>query len=174
MRNSIAVCFTILLLLAGGCGKEEQSKVKIKKPPIIKNKLDWLKSYAAAIDKSKESGKPVFAFFTGSDWCKYCSLLDNQVLSNPVFANWAKENVVLLELDYPRNEPQDAELKKQNEELLGRYRVSGFPTVLFLTADGVPFLKAGYEAMDANEWVGTVDSRLKKALEKLASTSAGK
>ena len=43
--------------------------------------LQWQQNYDEALRLSKESGKPVFAFFTGSDWCGWCIRLDREILS---------------------------------------------------------------------------------------------
>ena len=49
-----------------------------------------------------------------------------------VFKEWAKDNVILFELDYPRRTPQDPVIKQQNRELQQTFRqvVRGYPTVL--------------------------------------------
>ena len=41
-------------------------------------------------------------FFTGSDWCGWCIRLQKEVFFKPEFTKWAAENVVLVELDFPR------------------------------------------------------------------------
>lgn len=173
--HKFAVPLTLLLTLTCGCGPEAKTETTIKKkPPIVKKRVNWLVSHEKAVAKSKESGKPIFAFFTGSDWCKYCSLLDHQILNTETFAKWSKENVVLLELDFPRETPIDPKLKEQNEALVARYQVSGFPTVLILTADGKPILRAGYESVTAEQWVNVLDMKMNEALGKLDQDTSGK
>lgn len=73
-------------------------------------------------------------FFTGSDWCGWCIRLQKEVLKTPEFQKWAKENVVLVEFDYPRRTPQTAEIKNRmaNCNKLG---IQGFPTVVFAKAN---------------------------------------
>jgi thiol-disulfide isomerase/thioredoxin len=55
----------------------------------------WNDSYAEAIARSKVTGKPILANFTGSDWCGHCRDLAEEVFDPAEFAAWAKENVVL-------------------------------------------------------------------------------
>jgi protein disulfide-isomerase len=50
-----------------------------------------------------------------SDWCGWCIRLDKEVFSQPEFVDYAKENVVLVKLDFPRDKPQSDAEKKQNE-----------------------------------------------------------
>ena len=78
---------------------------------------------------SLKTGKPIFAFFTGSDWCGWCMKLQAAVFSKDVFIAWAEQHVVLLELDFPKRKQLSPELTKQNNNLQQAFKVSGFPTV---------------------------------------------
>lgn len=169
MRSILTCCLIFLLSCCGGCGEETSTSTKRKKPPIVKKRVTWLESLPKAVELSKDSGKPIMALFTGSDWCKFCSLLDYQILNTEAFASWAKEHVVLLELDFPQEKEISREIKEQNNALAARYRITGFPTVLFLTAEGQPLLKAGYEQVTAEQWISKVDLELNKAISKLKS-----
>jgi protein disulfide-isomerase len=60
--------------------------------------------------------------------------LQKEVLKTPEFAKWAKDNVVLVELDFPRRAQQSPELVKQNMELQQALGVRGYPTVWFVNA----------------------------------------
>ena len=94
--------------------------------------LEWHTDVNQAINLSVKSGNPLLFFFTGSDWCGWCKKLKKAVFDTKVFQNWAEDNVILFELDYPRRTPQSEELKKQNGQLqqtFGRF-VRGYPTVL--------------------------------------------
>ena len=62
--------------------------------------------------------------------------LDKEILSQSQFENYARENLVLLEVDFPRAKPQNAELRKQNQELAQQHQVEGFPTIVVLNGDG--------------------------------------
>lgn len=97
--------------------------------------LDWHTDVKEAIKISNKEKKPLLMFFTGSDWCGWCIRLQKEVLQTPEFAKWAKSNVVLVELDYPRRIPQTPELKKQNNELQNAFGIQGFPTIYFVNAN---------------------------------------
>jgi protein disulfide-isomerase len=101
--------------------------------------LQWHTKVAEAYDLSKTSGKPIFAFFTGSDWCGWCHKLQREVFSKPSFIDWATESVVLLELDFPRRKQLSPELAQQNNELQQVFRVGSYPTIwmFFLDRDEV-------------------------------------
>jgi len=93
--------------------------------------LEWNTDLTKAYEKSKATGRPIFAFFTCSDWCGWCHKLQNEVFSKPAFIKWAKEKVILLELDFPRHKQLPQELAQQNQYLQQAFQVAGFPTVWF-------------------------------------------
>jgi thioredoxin-related protein len=96
--------------------------------------LKWHTDVKEAIAIGNKENKPLLLFFTGSDWCGWCIRLQKEVLLTPEFTNWAKDNVILVELDYPRSVPQTPEVKQQNAELQNAFGIQGFPTVFFATA----------------------------------------
>jgi protein disulfide-isomerase len=89
----------------------------------------WLVNLEEAYEQSQKTGKPIMANFTGSDWCGWCKKLSASVFTKPEFKKWAAENVVLLELDFPRRKTVPAEIKTQNADLQRAFNVRGFPTV---------------------------------------------
>src|SRR5690242_1159737 len=78
---------------------------------------EWHTDLNKAMAVSQKSKKPLFLFFTGSDWCGWCMKLQKEVFKTPEFAKWAKDNVVLVELDFPKRTPQSDEIKQQNAQL---------------------------------------------------------
>ncbi len=98
-----------------------------------KDSLVWYTSLPEVHEISKSSNKPIFGFFTGSDWCGWCMKLQRDVFAKKEFIDWAKKNVVLLELDFPRRKQLAPELTQQNSGLQQAFRVSGYPTVWLFT-----------------------------------------
>ena len=99
---------------------------------IQAQELVWETNLEAATKISIKTKKPLFLFFTGSDWCGWCIRLQKEVFKTPEFAAWAKENVVLVELDFPRRTPQQPDIKQQNAEMQQLFEVRGYPTVWFV------------------------------------------
>lgn len=95
--------------------------------------LEWHTNFDKARELSTKTGKPIFAFFTGSDWCGWCIRLQKNVFAKEAFIQWAKKEVVLLELDFPKRTKLPEALQKQNQELASIFQVRGFPTVWFFT-----------------------------------------
>ena len=123
---------------------------------------DWSTDYTAALKQAKESGRPVLVDFTGSDWCGWCIKLDKEVFSQQAFKDYAKDNLVLLQLDFPRAKPQTDEVKKQNQELAGKFGIRGYPTIVLVDSEGKELARTGYQAGGAEKYV----EHLKKLLEK--------
>lgn len=120
----------------------------------------WETSLQKAAEVSMKTKKPLLLFFTGSDWCGWCMRLQKEVLKTPEFANWAKDNAVLVELDFPRRTPQLPEIQQQNSELQQIFQVQGYPTVWFATptkVDGKINLdklgSTGYVAGGPSKWL---------------------
>jgi len=131
--------------------------------------LVWQTDINAAIKVSEKTKKPLLLFFTGSDWCGWCIRLQNEVLKTPEFAKWAKDNVVLVELDFPRRAPQTPEIKKQNNELQQAFGIQGYPTIHFAKAtnksgktnfEGIG--STGYVAGGPSAWLAVANGILKK------------
>ena len=94
--------------------------------------LDWHTDMNKAIEISVKTQKPMLLFFTGSDWCGWCKRLVKEVYDKPEFAKWAKNNVVLVEIDFPRRSKLSEETQKQNRELQQMFGVRGYPTIWFV------------------------------------------
>lgn len=84
------------------------------------------------------------------------------------FQKWAQDNVVLVELDFPRRTPQALEIKQQNNELQQAFGIKGFPTVHFAkasTKDGkVNFVglgSSGYLSGGPAVWLANADEIIK-------------
>ncbi|WP_396184817.1 thioredoxin family protein [Flavobacterium sp.] len=131
--------------------------------------LKWETDINKAISVSNKTKKPMLLFFTGSDWCGWCIRLQKEVLKTPEFATWAKKNVVLVELDYPRKTPQTDVIKAQNAGLQQTFGIQEFPTIYFATAKvkgGKPSFtgigSTGYVAGGPTAWLAEANDILKK------------
>lgn len=99
---------------------------------------DWQTDFATAQAKAKQENKHLLVEFTGSDWCKACIIQKKNVLSKPEFTNPAEQHFILLELDFP-NKVIPADIKRKNELVRDLYNIRSFPTILFMTPDGLPY-----------------------------------
>ena len=99
---------------------------------------EWQTDYEQALATAKAAKKCVLLDFTGSDWCGPCIQMKKVVFSKAAFLNYAKKNLVLVEVDYPRVKALPEKVTKQNERLMHQYGIekSGYPTVILLNPDG--------------------------------------
>ena len=115
--------------------------------------LTWHTDMSKATDISIKENKPMFLFFTGSDWCGWCIRLQKEVFKTPEFIKWAKDNVVLVELDFPRKNNQSEEVKMQNAQLQQQLQVRGYPTVWFVSAAKTADAKVNLNALGSSGYV---------------------
>ncbi|WP_396177562.1 thioredoxin family protein [Flavobacterium sp.] len=100
---------------------------------INAQELTWHTDVNKASELAIKNKKPLMLFFTGSDWCGWCIKLQKEVFKTPEFVKWATENVILVELDFPRRKQLAPELLQQNKNLEQMFAVRGYPTVWFVT-----------------------------------------
>lgn len=115
--------------------------------------LTWHTDLTKATDISIKENKPLFLFFTGSDWCGWCIRLQNEVFKTPEFITWAKKNVVLVELDFPKRKEQADAIKRQNAQLQQQLQVRGYPTVWFVSAAKTADAKVNLNALGSTGYV---------------------
>ncbi len=131
-----------------------------------KEELTWHTDLQKAIVVAQKEKKPLMLFFTGSDWCGWCHKLQKEVFFQDPFEKWAKENVVLVEVDFPSKngeafKRQTDEIRQQNNLLQQQFSVRGYPTVWFVnpekTKEGKINLsqlgQTGYVAGGAQNWI---------------------
>jgi thioredoxin-related protein len=107
---------------------------------------DWLTSLPDALAQAKKENKLVLMDFTGSDWCEGCIAIDKEVFTKPAFNDYAKTNLVLVQVDFPIKKPQSDALAKANDALQKQYNVDGYPTLILLKPDGTVLHKdEGYK-----------------------------
>ncbi len=122
---------------------------------------DWHTDLNSAKLEALDTGNPILAVFTGSDWCPHCRTLEESVLSQEAFLGWAERNVVLLLVDIPQQGISASE-KAAKVQIARKYRVSTFPTVHVITSDGelVIHSKTGYQGQSAERWTSQVASAM--------------
>lgn len=122
-----------------------------------------------AIEISQKTNKPIMLFFTGSDWCGWCKKLVKEVYKTSEFNTWAKKNVVLVEIDFPKRTKLSSELTAQNNSLKQIFQPRGYPTVYFVKpvtgGDGNVQFKTlgqtGYVAGGPTKWIASANQFLK-------------
>jgi protein disulfide-isomerase len=122
--------------------------------------LNWQTNLENAIAQAKKENKAVLVNFTGSDWCVWCKRLSSEVFSQKEFSEYAKDNLVLVMLDFPRSIQQTNETKNYNNSLAKKYGIQGFPTILIFNNKGDLVATTGYQQGGATNYVEHIKSYL--------------
>ncbi|WNH11276.1 thioredoxin family protein [Thalassobellus suaedae] len=128
---------------------------------FAQKKLTWHTDMDKAYEIATKENKPLLLFFTGSDWCGWCIKLQNEVLKTADFEKWAKDNVILVELDFPKRKALDKKLQIQNRQMQQMFQVRGYPSIHFAkpekTVEGKKSLSklgdTGYVRGGAKKWL---------------------
>lgn len=147
--------------------------------------LQWYTDFEKAKALSKKESKPIFLYFTGSDWCGWCMKLNKEVLTTSDFIDLVGDKFIFVKADFPLDlETQDSRLRKQNEALKTKYDISGYPTILILSPEqhvlatlnyreggGKEYaeylLKVMQEHKDFKNGISSLESQNTKQLERL-------
>lgn len=121
----------------------------------------WIENWDNAIETARAQDKTVLVNFTGSDWCGWCIRLVKEVFDHQEFKDYAKENLVLLKLDFPRAVPQSDELKSQNRQLQAQFGIRGYPTILLVSGEGKEIGRTGYQDGGPANYVNHLKSFVK-------------
>jgi thioredoxin-related protein len=165
------------------------SAIKTTDPAVQKNseqnskesdseKSFWIRDYKKALDQAKRENKFLFIDFTGSDWCGWCTKLNEEVFSTDYFKIEIQRNFIPVEIDFPRYAPVSEAQKAINSKLAEKYEVSGYPTIILADSDEVVFGRTGYKDGGPEDYISHIMSMVNfrkelSALQKEADKLTG-
>jgi thioredoxin-related protein len=106
----------------------------------------WLTDYPAALALAKKENKLVLLSFGGSDWCEPCIIMKKRVFNSDAFKDYAAQNLITVDVDFPQGKPQPEALSKQNLALAIKYKLTDptqesietVPVLILATPDEKP------------------------------------
>ncbi len=113
----------------------------------------WITDYQLALNYAEQLDRTVLINFTGSDWCQWCFRLRDEVFTLPEFKAYAKENLVLLTIDFPSKKKLPPAEAQANQALAEQYGIQGYPTILLLNPQGKEIARTGYQYGGAAAYV---------------------
>ncbi len=123
----LAAAATAAAFSALGCTTKKMDSAAPRTPKASAEKgkelIAWAASYDQAVTQAKQQGKPVMVDVMAS-WCGVCRKLDAQI--------WTREDVATVS---ERFVAAKVDGDKQ-PDVKSKLTVSGYPTTLFLTAEG--------------------------------------
>ncbi len=141
MRQHLVPALALLALV--GCG-EAPAPVSTTSAAQAAA-LPWFTEFAPAAAEAARTGRPILADVQGSDWCPPCQELHEIVFSTPEFATWAKDAVVLYNVDLPIAGTQDPAIRKVNDAFALKHQVTDFPGLILLDAHGERIAKVALD-----------------------------
>ena len=122
---------------------------------------NWETNYEKAIAIADNEGKHILIDFTGSDWCPPCIKMKKDIFDKQTFKNYTGDKLVLIELDFPRKKKMDKSISEQNDQLLKKYAVRAFPTIILLNPDGKEITRhVGYKAGGVENYLRYIESNI--------------
>jgi thioredoxin-related protein len=130
-----------------------------------KGELNWLADFEQAKTIAKEQNKPILIFFTGSDWCGLCKMLEKDFFTTKEFKEKANSSLVLYKADFPqrRTDIVTPAQKLVNDALDKKYsKTRGtrvFPTIVMINASGkeINFLESYNYIHDTSRHTKLID-----------------
>ena len=110
--------------------------------------LKWGADFEAAKAKAADSKTTILIVFSGSDWCKPCIQLHQDLFDSPEFKAYADENLTLIKADFPyrKKNKLSKEQTAHNEKLASIYNPNGeFPLAVFTDASGKALGSFGFD-----------------------------
>jgi thioredoxin-related protein len=98
--------------------------------------IKWMTDFEAAKALAKSQNKPLFLYFTGSDWCPWCMKMSTNITSTADFQNAAGDKFIFVMVDDPRKSKLDSKTEMQNVKLRDEYGVHGYPSVVLVDPSG--------------------------------------
>jgi thiol:disulfide interchange protein len=122
MRRALAwggvLMVAVGLVAATGCRSRESAR------PAAAQLVPWERNLDAALERAGSENKLVMVDFY-TDWCRWCRRLDQNTLGDANVLR-ALAHVVPVRLN----------AEKDGREVAARFRVDGYPTIVFLNASG--------------------------------------
>lgn len=144
--NKFIIFFIVNFLMFQVAFSQEIAENSVEINDVEKIELTWIPTYNEALKKAKKENKPVLIYFTGSDWCGPCKILDDKLFHTEKFKSLSDKDLILLEVDIPRRRDLVAPDKmKENLYLQKKYKVKAFPTLMMVNHRGKKIAeKKGY------------------------------
>ena len=133
---------------------------------------NWSTDLEAAKVQAARENKHVMINFTGSDWSTWCMRLKQEVFSQSEFESFAAKNLVLVEIDFPKRKQIPQAMLRANVQVADRFKVAGYPSLVFLDSTGKEVGRTGYQSGGAKAFVQAVGKSLGVKSDPGEATSA--
>ena len=124
MRHPPFTWLVAAALLAAGCSRPAvESRPAQQAPPAEATAISWRHDLDAALAQARGEGKPLMVDVFAT-WCSPCKRLDEEVFSRADVAH-ASRAFIPVKVDGDKH-----------PDVLKKFAISGYPTILFLSLQG--------------------------------------
>ena len=126
MRSGILGAMLIIATIGLGCGRSGNDGAAAAPGAHgpRSGKLAWASDWDDAFARAKRDNRVVMVEFY-ADWCVWCKRLESTTFTNPDVVGLLADRAVPVKVDGER----------EGRVLAGKYRIDGYPTIVFLSAD---------------------------------------
>lgn len=89
-----------------------------------------------AKQQSELKGKNILIILTGAEWCKPCVKMEKNVIENEQFIEYANRNLVILEINIPRNQNYNSKIMKDYVYFKDKYSTNALPVMILVDKNG--------------------------------------
>ena len=107
--------------------------------------IDWQDSLDVAFRLSRQSGKLVFAFFSGKN-CPECDKMREEVFDQKEFQAWAEKHFIAVEITDAAS--VDKPFKQSRYALWKKYKIKYLPSIILFTKEKKVLICIFYENLD--------------------------
>jgi len=115
----------------------------------------WLAGMKEADKRSKQQDKPILIYFSALNWDPYSVQMENEVLTQPAFQQFASRNLILVHFNFPIAHTTNAGCSLEGTDLFDHYHTQTFPTfVLVRPTDTGDYSEGGFRTVELSRAVG--------------------
>lgn len=88
--------------------------------------------YDQAVSEAKKNDRDILIVLTGSEWCKPCIKMKNNVFAEKEFIDFANEKFIIFELNVIMPMDMNSENYKEYRYFTEKYQTNALPTLILL------------------------------------------
>jgi thioredoxin-related protein len=100
-----------------------------------------LDDWDSAKEQSELSGKKILIILTGAEWCKPCVKMEKNVMENQQFIDYANQNLIIFEINIPRNQNYNTKTMKDYLHFKNKYATNALPIMILVDKNGTEILR---------------------------------
>jgi thioredoxin-related protein len=129
-----------------------------------KTEIEFQTNLDETFKLAKQENKYVLVYFSGSDWCRPCMQLQQEVFESDEFETFSKSNLLVVRLDFPAKEINKLsdEQTAYNKKIFQKLNKKGvFPYMLLFNSEQKQLHEiSGYSRIGAKSFLDNLKSKM--------------